>query len=170
VGRNEEAARSLERARDLNPKDVPTISQLALVYEQMGRQELTDSLYEEALRLEPDNHLILNNYGYSLSERDIQIERALGMAQRAVEAQPDNASYLDTIGWIYYRLKDYPKAEEHILKAIQRGDVSPVVHEHLGDVYHAMGDSERAMEQWNIALRMEPGNAALKAKVERGRP
>ena len=170
VGRNEDAARALERARELNPKDVPTISQLALVYEQMGRLELTDSLYEEALRLEPDNHLILNNYSYSMSERNIQIERALEMAKRAVAAQPDNASYLDTIGWIYYRLGDYRNAEEHILRAIQKGEVSAVVHEHLGDVYYSLGDQERALEQWKIALRMQPENETVKGKIERGRP
>jgi tetratricopeptide (TPR) repeat protein len=170
VGRNEEAARALERARELSPKDVPTISQLALVYETMGRQTLTDSLYEEALRLEPDNHLILNNYSYSLSERNIQIERALAMAKRAVEAQPQNPSYLDTIGWIYYRLGDYPKAEEYVLRAIQSGDVSAVVHDHLGDIYQAMGDAERALEQWKIALRLDPGNAAFRAKVESRQP
>ena len=80
LGQNEQAVRVLERARQLNGKDVDAISQLAVVYEALKRFDETDSLYEEALRLDPSNHLVLNNYAYSLAERGIQLERAKDMA------------------------------------------------------------------------------------------
>jgi tetratricopeptide (TPR) repeat protein len=168
VGRNEDAVRVLEKARLINPKDINAITQLALVYDGMKKYEECDRLYEEGLRLDPTNATILNNYGYSFADRNIQIDRALEMATKAVAAQPDNTSFLDTIGWVYFRLGDYKQAEMYIKKAIDKGEVSPVVHEHLGDVYYKMNDVERAVEQWKIALKMDEENVSLKEKITRG--
>ena len=168
LGRNDEAVLVLEKARQLNPKDINAISQLALVYDGLKKYEECDRLYEEGLKIEPDNATILNNYGYSLADRNIQIDRALEMAKKAVNAQPDNTSFLDTIGWVYFRLGDYKQAETYIKKAIDKGEASPVVHEHLGDVYFKMKDTERAMEQWKIALKMDESNTSLKEKIARG--
>jgi len=168
LGRNVDAARVLERARMINPKDVGAISQLALVYDAMQKYEDSDRLYEDGLQLDPNNHLMLNNYSYSLAERGQQLERALDMAKHAVEAQPDNTSYMDTIGWIYYRLGQLKEAEQYIKKAIAKGEVSAVVYEHLGDIYYAMNDLERALEQWKIALKLDENNAPLRAKISRG--
>jgi Tfp pilus assembly protein PilF len=168
VGRNEDAVHVLEKSRVLNPKDINALSQLALVYVGMKKYDECDRLYEEGLKLDPTNATILNNYSYSLADRNLQIERALEMATKAVAAQPDNTSFLDTIGWVYFRLGDFKQAEIYIKRAIDKGEVSPVVHEHLGDVYYKMKDVERAMEQWKIALKMDEGNASLKEKIARG--
>ncbi|RPH38132.1 tetratricopeptide repeat protein, partial [bacterium] len=159
--RNEDAARVLERARQLNGKDVDAITQLAIVYEALKRYDETDSLYEEALRFDPANHLVLNNYSYSLAERNIQLERAREMAEKAVKARPDNASYLDTMGWVYYRLGEYREAAEYVRKAIEKGDASAVVYEHLGDILYKLDDKQGALEQWNIALQLDGNNRAL---------
>jgi tetratricopeptide (TPR) repeat protein len=168
LNQNEQAVRVLERARQLNSKDVDAISQLAVVYEALKRYDETDSLYEEALRLDPNNHLVLNNYAYSLAERGIQLERAREMALKAVAAKPDNTSYLDTMGWIYYRLGDYKEAAEYVKKAIEKGEVSAVVYEHLGDIYYKMDDKKGALEQWNIALQLDENNRELRDKILRG--
>jgi tetratricopeptide (TPR) repeat protein len=168
LARNEDAIRVLKKARQIEPKDVNALSQLALVYDGMKRYEECDTLYEEGLGLDPDNALLLNNYGYSLADRNIQIDRAMEMAKKAIEAQPDNTSYLDTMGWVYYRLGKYKEAETYIKKAIEKGEVNAVVHEHLGDVYAKMNDPERAIEQWKIALKMDENNEVLKAKIARG--
>jgi tetratricopeptide (TPR) repeat protein len=168
LSRNEEAVRVLEHARQLNPKDVDAIAQLALVYDTMRKTEESDRLYEEALTLDPENSLILNNYAYSLAERGLQLERALRMAKDAVEAQPDTPSYLDTMGWIYFRLGQYRDAEKWVKEAITKGEVSAVVYEHLGDIYYRLNDREQAMEHWNMALRLDGSNTALREKISRG--
>ncbi len=167
LGRTEDAIRVLEKAHALDPKDLNTISQLALIYDQMKKYGESDSLYEKGLRLSPDNHLLLNNYSYSMAERGIQLQRSLEMAKRAVEQQPENQSYLDTIGWVYFKLGNYTEAEKWIKKAIEKGNASAVLYEHLGDVYARMNDTERALEQWNIALKLDANNAALKEKISR---
>ncbi|HTO94493.1 MAG TPA: tetratricopeptide repeat protein [Bacteroidota bacterium] len=167
LGRNPDAARVLEKARQISPRDTEAIAQLALVYDSMKKNDESDSLYEEALRINPNFALVLNNYAYSLSERGIQLERALKMARRALDAAPDNASYLDTMGWIYYQLGKYRDAETYVKKAIAKGEVSAVVHEHMGDIYFRLNDTERALEHWNEALKLDEHNTILREKISR---
>ncbi|HTY60349.1 MAG TPA: tetratricopeptide repeat protein [Bacteroidota bacterium] len=167
VGRNPDAARVLEKARQISPRDTEAIAQLALVYDSMKKSDDSDSLYEEALRINPDFALALNNYAYSLAERGMQLDRALTMARKALEEAPDNASYLDTMGWIYYRLGRYRDAESYVKKAISRGEVSAVVHEHMGDIYFKLNDTDRALEHWNAALKLDEGNTTLREKITR---
>lgn len=168
LNRSIDAARVLERARQINPKEVDAIAQLALVYDGMGKFEESDALYEEALRLDPANALVLNNFAYSLSERNLQLDRALTMSRKALEADPANPSYLDTIGWIHYRLGNYTEAERYVKEAIGKGEVNAVVYEHLGDIYYRLNQKDLAIEQWNLALKLDAGNAALRDKIARG--
>ena len=168
LNRNVDAVRVLEHARQLNPKDLDAIAQLALVYDTMRRFEDSDGLYEEALKIDPENHLVLNNYAYSLAERGLQIERALEMSRKAVDLQPENASYLDTIGWIFFRLGRYTEAETYVKKAISKGEVNAVVYEHLGDIYFRMNQKDLAIEHWNMALKLDEQNAQLRDKIARG--
>jgi tetratricopeptide (TPR) repeat protein len=168
LGRNLDAIRVLEKARQLNPKDVDVIAQLALAYDSLKKFEESDALYEEAIRIDGANHLVLNNYAYSLAERNAQLERALTYARKAVETQPDNPSYLDTIGWIYFRLGQYTEAERYVKQAISKGEVSAVVYEHLGDIYYKMNQKDLAMEHWQMALKLDEANAPLRDKIARG--
>jgi len=167
TNRNVDAARVLERAHELNPKDVDILGQLAMTYDALGNHDESDSLYERGLRLDGKNHLLLNNYAYSLSERGISLERARQMATSALEVQPDNSSYLDTMGWIYYQLGDYTRAETFVAKAVANGEASAVVLEHLGDIYEKLNDPARALEQWKTALGKDASNSGLKEKIAR---
>jgi tetratricopeptide (TPR) repeat protein len=165
----QEAKTALERAVNINPKSVDALSALGMVYNELGQMAESDTMYERALRVEPKNHLVLNNYGYSLAERNMQIERARTMSKEAIRQQPDNQSYLDTYGWILYQMGKYAEAEQQIRKAVELGSTSAVIHEHLGDVYYKLGQAEKAMTYWRKALEINPGNTALKDKIERGK-
>ncbi len=168
LGQSDRAITALERSLELNPNDVNALGTLALTYDGMEQYQKSDSLYERALLLDPNSHLILNNYGYSLAERGIQLERALEMAKRAVAAEPKNASYLDTLGWVFYKLKNWKEAERYIEEAIATGHASAAVHEHMGDIYYRLDQKTKAMEFWQKALQMNSGNQVLKEKVQRG--
>ncbi len=167
LDQNEEAVKPLEKALSIDPKNIDVISTLALVYDAIGEASKSDSLHELGLKINPNNHLLLNNYSYTLSERGERLEFALEMAKKAIEQEPENPSYLDTIGWVYFKLGDYEKAKDYILKAVERGG-SAVVIEHLGDVYFKLGDKEKAIEFWKKALEKNPKNEKLKEKIKRG--
>ena len=166
--RNEEAVENLWQSLKLNPNDINTLSSLALTLDGMKKYEQSDSLYEQALKLDPNSDIILNNYSYSLSERGLQLDRALEMATRAVKADSTSPSYLDTIGWVHFKLGNYSAAERYVRKAIDQGEASAVVHEHLGDVYFKLGEKEKAVDWWKKALEKDPDNEGLKDKIERG--
>ncbi len=163
-----DAAVSLEKALQLDGKNVQAMSALALVYDQMKRKDDSDTLYEHALRIDPHNHLVLNNYSYSLAERGRELDRALKMSKEALELQPNNQSYLDTYGWIFYQMGHYDESEKYISRAVDLGNASAVLYEHLGDVNYRLSHRDKAIECWKKALELDPSNDILKGKVGRG--
>ncbi len=118
AGKNAEAVKPLEKAVALKPTDMDALSTLALVYEALNRYDDAYRVYETALKVDSNNSLILNNYAYSLSERELDLQKALKMAQMAVKLDPKNSAYLDTIGWVYFKLGDYENAESYVKKAL----------------------------------------------------
>jgi len=93
-----------------------------------------DELYVELLAGNADDSQALNNYGYALAERGIRLEKALDMAKRANELEPDNAAYLDTMGWIYFRMGLLEKAKIYISRSLELESDSEVVREHMDEV------------------------------------
>jgi len=155
-----------EKAIALNPNDIGILSTLALAYDNLGNYSKSEEMYERALRLDPQNALVLNNYAYNLSERNVNLERALSMAKTALGKEAGNASYLDTIGWIYFKLKNYKLAKNFIEKSLAINGNSAVVLEHLGDVYNAMKDNSNAVKYWQLSIEKNPANKSLKEKIE----
>lgn len=165
LDKNEDAVEPLKKALKINSKDLNIISTLALTLDGLKRYKESDSLYEEGLKLHPNSSLLLNNYSYSLAERGLQLVRALKMAEQAVTAEPDNAAYLDTYGWVFFKLGKYEDAAKYIEKSVATGKASAVVLEHLGDVYLKLGDKQKALEFWKKALEMDPKNETAKDKI-----
>ncbi len=167
LNRDDEALKALEKAYALDPRDLTTITTLGIIYDERQQYPELDSLYEAALREYPENPLLLNNYSYSLAERGIRLEEALEMAQKAVAQEPENGAYLDTMGWIYYKMGLYQEALEWIQKAVSVREESAEVIEHLGDVHFKLGHVNEARKYWQQALDRAPDNTLLKAKLER---
>ena len=168
LNRNEEAIEYLSRALVLQPNDVNLMGTLGLIYNSLKKFEQSDSVYENALKIDPQNALVNNNYAYSLSERDLQLERALEMVKISIKADSLNSSYLDTIGWVYFKLNDYDKAKFYIEKAIDVGGENAVMLEHLGDILYKMGQQTKAKEKWQEALKLDSKNDKLKQKIDTG--
>ncbi|MGH1365482.1 MAG: tetratricopeptide repeat protein [Calditrichia bacterium] len=166
-GRYRDGLEPLQRAQFLDPEDLTTILTLGLVYENLRMFSHLDSLYSQALDRYPENALLLNNYSYSLVDRGVELQKALALAQRAIELEPDNGAYMDTIGWIYYHLEDYDAALSYIKKAVRQRQESAVVLEHLGDVYYRLGNLTQAIHYWRLALEKDPENTSLLQKVEK---
>ena len=158
----------LNKALALKPDDINLLGTLGLIYDNEGKHIQSDSVYQSALKIDSSNALINNNYAYALSERGIQLERALNMVDIALEAEPKNSSYLDTKGWVYYKMGRYEKAKEFIEKAIDAGGESAVMLEHLGDIVYKIGQQSYAKQLWEKALKLDVTNSELKHKIEKG--
>ena len=166
TGRVPDAINYFEQAIEINPNDVSMLSTLALAYDGQGNFKESEEIYEKALLIDPQNALVLNNYAYNLSERGVDLDKALEMSKISIEKDPGNASYLDTIGWIYYKLKKYKLAKENIEKSLSVNPNSAVVLEHLGDIYNAMKDYSGALKYWKMSLEKNPNNGTLKEKID----
>ncbi len=165
---DDEALVPLNKALVIDPKNIQVLSILGLIYESKKEYNVSDSLYAQALKYDSSNALILNNFAYSLSERGIRLHEALEMSKKAVAQEPKNASYLDTIGWIYFMLNRFDLAKENIEKAASMEESNSTILGHLGDVYYKLGDKSKAVDYWKKALSLDENNSELKQKITKG--
>ena len=174
--RYEEAAIVLEKTvKGLNKEEnkailVQSYGMLGDIYHYLEEYDKSDKFYEIALKLDPENTVILNNYSYFLSLRGERLEEAKNMSKKAIEKEPENPTYLDTYGWILYKLGEYKTAEKFIRKAVELdSNVSAEVLEHLGDVLYSNGKIKEAIEFWGEALRKEQDREGVQKKIENAR-
>jgi len=124
----------------------------AIAYERQSLWPQAEADFRRALELEPDQPQVLNYLGYSLVEKQIKLDEALEMIERAVAGRPDSGYIVDSLGWVLYRLGRYEEAVGHMERAVELMPVDPVVNDHLGDVYWAVGRAREAEFQWSRAL------------------
>ena len=123
------------------------------MYEKMKKYDAAETEFRKVLELNPKNASALNYLGYMLADRNTRVSDALDFIKQALELDPDNGAYLDSLGWAYYRSGDLPKAEEYLRRAIDRFSKDPTVHDHLGDVYFKQGNLKDAIEHWQLSLK-----------------
>jgi tetratricopeptide (TPR) repeat protein len=164
----DEALVYLERALRIDPKNIQALGMMGLIYDGKELYTKSDSIYTIAVAVDSTDILILNNFAYSLAERGIELEKALRMVQKAVAEDPENSSYLDTIGWVYFKLGDYENAIEYIDKAIETDKSNATLLDHLGDVYYKKNDKSKAIELWETSLELDSTNTKIPIKIEKG--
>ncbi|MCX6967890.1 MAG: tetratricopeptide repeat protein [Verrucomicrobia bacterium] len=174
AGRFAQALVAFEETLREAPASKPTLPNASfyLAYgmaaEQSGDVERASTLLKKSIELAPNNSAQARNYlGYMWLDRGLHLPEAGALIQRAVKEDPKNGAYLDSLGWYFYKIADYPQAIASLLKALAalpRPD--PVVFEHLGDSYAASGETAKALEAWNRALALDPENKALPGKIQ----
>lgn len=125
--------------------------------------------YEKALKLNPQNLLVLNNYSYYLSLERKNLDKAEQMSSITIKAEPTNPTYLDTYGWVLFEQGAYTMAKIYIEKAVEysQDEPSAEVLEHYGDVLAVTGDIEKAVEQWQKAKELGKNSKILNKKIKR---
>lgn len=132
----------------------------ALVAEKLGDLDLLESDLQTILKQEPANAQVLNALGYTLADRTNRYEEALIYIQRALELEPDDAAVVDSMGWVLYRMGNYPQAIEHLRRAAQLSQ-DPEIAAHLGEVLWVSGDKDGALEIWEKSLKDNPDDSIL---------
>jgi len=134
------------------------------MYERMKKYEQAEAEFRKLLAKNPRNASALNYLGYMLADRDVRLEEALELVQRALELDPYNGAYLDSLGWVYYRMGKLEEAERYLRQALERVPRDPTVNDHLGDVYFRQGKLKEAIAQWQISLK--EWEASSKAELD----
>ena len=162
----------LENAEFRNPMiESDFYGQMGDINYMMKNEKTAFDLYEKALAINPQNLPVLNNYSYYLSLKRQNLDKAEKMSGLTVKAEPTNATYLDTYGWVLFVQGAYTMAKIYIEKAIEYGgdDISSEVWEHYGDVLAVTGDMEKALEQWKKARETGGTSKNLKKKIKKKR-
>jgi tetratricopeptide (TPR) repeat protein len=142
-------------------------------YEREKRYSDAETQFKKVLADDPEHASALNYLGYMLADQNMKLDEALGYIKRAVDLDPANGAYLDSLGWAYFRLGKYELAEDNLLKASQKINTDPTVLDHLGDLYQKTGrlklaaaNWERALNEWNrtISAEVDPADTARVAK------
>lgn len=137
------------------------------VYSAMGDSAMAYSSYEKALEIDPTNISIMNNYAYYLAVAGKDLDKAERMSALAVKGVPDNATFLDTYAWVFFKKGEYKLAQAYIEYAI-KNDKTPTYElwEHYGDILFMNGDPDKAVECWEKAQELNPNSELLNRKVK----
>ena len=139
-----------------------------MCYKNVGDYKLAEETLRNILKKTPENPIALNNLGYYLLEQNEKIAEAIELIQKAVKIDATNSSYLDSLGWGFYKLGKLDQAEKYLKNAIRINTTSPIIYEHLGDVYLKQGKIELAKSAWQKAINFSSDSAGvsrIKAKL-----
>jgi tetratricopeptide (TPR) repeat protein len=169
-----EAVTVLKQGKNMIIDNKPLLGQfyanLGDAYYRTKQMELSDESYEEALKINPNDTYVLNNYAYYLSLRNVKLDRAEEMSKKSNELERDNASYNDTYGWILFAQGKYAEAKLWLEKAVANGaSNNAVILEHLGDVEYKLNNSQAALDYWIKAKKAGAGSDILDRKINEKR-
>lgn len=151
----DDAEQALNQAEKLAQKDddKQTIYFLrGSIYERQKKYAESEETFHKILAIHPDDAATLNYLGYMLADRGVQLDEALGYIKKAVDLDPANSAYLDSLGWAYFKMGKYDLAEANLTKASQHMSDDPTVQEHLGDLFQKTGHLKLAATHWERAL------------------
>lgn len=155
-GENIAAVALMKAAANAKPDDMDLQFELGSVLERAGDRKLAEDTFLKLLEKNPDHAPTLNYLGYMWAENGENLERAHEMLVRAVNQEPTNGAYVDSLGWVNFRLGNLEQAEKYLTDATGLLPRDATVHEHLGDVLVKRGDKQRALQSYRTALSLEP--------------
>lgn len=133
------------------------------MYEKMKDFDRAEAEFRKVIAMDPENASAMNYLGYMFADRGVRLEEAFKLVSRALELEPGNGAYLDSLAWVKFHQNNLPEAENLLLRALERIGKDPTVHDHLGDVYFKQGKIKDAITQWQASLKEYEGTAASEA-------
>ena len=158
--RYQEAYDLLEKAVNMLPNSPEIMYDYAMSAERVQRLDVMEQELRKLIEIQPDFAQAYNALGYTLADRNVKLEEARGLIEKALTLSPNDHYILDSMGWVHYRMGKLDKAVDYLRRAYT-AQTDPEIAAHLGEVLWAQGKHEEAMRTWEGALRDHPGNEAL---------
>jgi Flp pilus assembly protein TadD len=163
------ALAAYDRAIALTPNDARLHYRLGMVLDAIDRDDDAEMALRQSLKLDPDDAYALNYLGYLLLEEGGDTNEALSFILSAIEQQPQNGYFMDSLGWGYFKLGQYQQAVTYLEYAVMLEPVDPIMTDHLGDAYFKAGRQREALFQWQRALTIgleDEERAIIEAKIK----
>ncbi len=161
-----DAITEIDRLRAMAPDDPSLLLDLGFCREQSGDVTGAIAAGRQAVTMAPDAPSVLNFLGYMLADHARDLPEAERLIRRAVEQEPDNGAYVDSMGWLLFREGALDSARVQLERALVLTGGDPVIHEHLGDVYRELKLFDLARQQYRESLAGDAGNARVRSKLE----
>ncbi len=123
------------------------------MYEREKKYDAAEKAFRQVIDSDPSNADALNYLGYMLADQNVRLQEAHDLIKRAVDLEPNNYAFLDSLGWVYYRLNRLDEAEQQLTRSVQLMSKDGTIHDHLGDVYFKQGKTKEAIAQWQSSLK-----------------
>jgi predicted Zn-dependent protease len=162
----DQAVRYATEARKQHPDDPNFPLALVDLYADAGRPGDAEKLLRQMLANEPSNPTVLNHLGYMLANRGEQLDEAVTLVKKALDAKPDQPEFLDSLGWAYYKRGELNDAVKYLSQAAAKLPENSEVQDHLGDAHAKRGSMQDAITAWTKALAGD-GQGIDKAAVDR---
>ena len=171
---HDEAMRAFERALVEAGNSQPDLLNADFYFdygaaaEQAGQHVKATELFRKSIDMDPSGAARAYNYlGYMWVERNENLEEAGKLIRRALEMEPGNGAYLDSLGWLYFRQSKYEEALTELLRAAEAlPESDAVVFEHIGDTYEKLGRQAEAVLYWQKGLQLDPESKGLAARLD----
>jgi tetratricopeptide (TPR) repeat protein len=152
LDRGPQAVKVLQDAQAKFPSDTSIVFELGAAYDKQKKFADAEAAFKQLIAREPDNSAALNYLGYMLAERGERLDESVSLLQKALQIDPDNGSYLDSLGWAYFKLEKLDLAEDNLRRAADQLKSNSVIQDHHGDVLFKMGRLDEAIAAWTRAL------------------
>jgi len=152
ANRGAQAVRVLQDAQNKFPTETSVAFELGTVLDRQKKYAESEAVFRQLINKDPENAAALNYLGYMLAERGERLDESVDYINRALALDPDNGSYLDSIGWAYYKDGKLDLALDHLKRAADMLLTNSVVQDHYADVLFRLGRFDDAIAAWNKAL------------------
>ena len=164
--RGAQAVKVLQDAQGRFPQDDGIAFELGSVFDKQKKYAEAESAFRQVLSRNPENGIALNYLGYMLAERGERLDESVGYLKQALQAEPENPSYLDSLGWAYFKADKLDLAETNLKRAADALKTNSVIQEHYGQVLFKLGRYDEAIAAWSRALAGD-GDSIDRADVDR---
>jgi tetratricopeptide (TPR) repeat protein len=164
--RGVQAVKVLQDAQAKFPSDDGIAFELGSTFDKQKKFAEAESAFRQVLARDPENAIALNYLGYMLAERGERLDESVGYLKRALQVEPENPSYLDSLGWAYFKADKLDLAETNLKRAAEQLKTNSVIQEHYGQVLFKLGRYDEAIAAWTRALAGD-GDSIDKADVDK---